>query len=113
MNPFKALYRIVKSDVQTVITTFKRMKNDEPLFNPERVKEFKAEMKGVTMGSYFKENWIWILTIIFAGVCGWVLSAAYYQTYINNYIVDNCNLNVLRNVVNVTLTNTSNVIGWS
>jgi len=86
MNPIKSLI----DDFKTVVRTIKRLKNKEPVFNPERVKQFQNEMKGVTFKSYFEENWIWILTILFAFVCGWIMAANYYSIQANNFIVENC-----------------------
>ncbi len=106
MNPIKFFYRMLKSDISTIVTTIKRLKNNEPVFDPQKLAEFKSEIKRTTIKSYFEENWLWIMTIAFAAIMTWVMAANYYSIQANNFIIENCGPELLsggyNGVLNIT-----------
>lgn len=46
-------------------------------------------MKGFTPMNLIKQYWPWILAILFAGVCGWLLGAKTIENQCNEYIYTN------------------------
>jgi len=101
---------MIKSDIKTVITTVNRIKNNEPILNPNKVEAFKKEIKTVTVASYFQENWLWIMTILFAATMAWVLAANYYSIQANNFIIENCMPQVLNGMSYPTSFNFTDVL---
>lgn len=79
---------LIIDDIRFLFTAMNKMRAKQPVLNPEKVKEFKAEIKKVTPLNILKESWFWLLAIAFAAVLGWMLGTKYCTIKCNNYIID-------------------------
>jgi len=65
----------------------KRKQEGKNVLDPQKVQAFKAMFLNINPGEFFRDNWLWILVVLFAGVCGYFLGVQYCTVHANNYIV--------------------------
>ena len=93
---FKELWGLIKlpfesivGDLKAIREVIRRHNAGERLFDPEKVAELKSVFTDFSLVGYIKENWLWLLTILFAGIMGWLFAAVYYQNVCNSLIYEN------------------------
>lgn len=76
-------------DLRFLFSSAKKYKNKEEIIDPAKWILFKEEISKLTIGGVLKDNWHWLLAIMFAGVIGWILGGHWCQVQCNNFILDN------------------------
>ena len=96
MNPLKPLFDFVrfiyddfKTDIKAIILTVKRIKNEEPVWDPEKTQELKDYIKNWNLYDFLQEHWLFFLLIIFAFISGYYIATKRYQDVCNTWIIDN------------------------
>jgi hypothetical protein len=92
MFPFDFLKWLIKDtweDLKFLVKAIKKHANGEDVIDKEKLSQVKEAFKDFSIMQMIKDNWLWFLCIAFAGVCGWMLTAQYYQIQCNNFIIEN------------------------
>lgn len=95
-------------DFRQLFVFANKLRKGERITNPEKVEEFKREMKSLTIGDFLKGSWYWLLAIAFAGVCGWMLGGRWCEIQCNNFIYQNLS-DFVRINAQILMQNTSEV----
>jgi hypothetical protein len=85
----KWLIKDTWEDIKFLGYAAKRIKNRQPILDPEKKRALKDYMKSINPTQFIKDNWLLILCVIFAGIMGWFLGSQYTTTVCNRYIYDN------------------------
>lgn len=111
----KFVYQDLVTDVKCLIDIIKKISKGEEILSSEKKEILKRELKTITPSNFIKESWPWIIVVIFAFLCGWIVAAKYYQIICNNFIIENyINPEIIKNLPsNITPINISNISGLS
>lgn len=96
MNPIKWIYGQIASLFKFLAHDFytdgkaivKLVKHGEDSFDPEKLRILKKEMKSLTIGSFLKESWHWVLVVLVTLAVGLLLGARYSEIQCNNFIIE-------------------------
>lgn len=83
----KFLDVVILDDIKFVRYAIKRRQEGQNVLDPEKVAAFKGQFINFNVGVFFRDNWTWILAVLFAGVCGYLIGVQYCTVHANNYIV--------------------------
>ena len=93
MKFFKDLFRAIvddfKSDIKAIKLAMDRHEHGEPIFNQDKVQQWKHELKHWSWYDFFTSNMLFFLIITAAFVSGYWVASQDYQEKCNDYIYEN------------------------